>query len=283
MKSASVFSGRNTLSSGFTLVELLVAMTLGLLISYFVSDILVASNRNSSVSRDLSQAQEAGRFAISFLNRSLMKAGYGPDGALDQPYEPLCSGSAGMCTTDSSSNDTGDRIAIRRTATTENNLSCQNTNLGVADGTEVTDVFWVEDVDGTPTLICRTYDSLNATPITSAESLVSGVEALQALYGISLCDPTETGSRNVSTYLSATEIDSPPSSFSSATCPDGSSAQVSWQRVYAVKIAVLTRAADPTSGAATERGYTLLDAAPYSFDDRYTRQVFSTTVTRANY
>ena len=35
--------------------------------------------------------------------------------------------------------------------------------------------------------------------------------------------------------------------------------------------------------AAESRGYTLLDAAPYRFDDQYTRQVFSSTVARANF
>lgn len=270
--------------SGFTLVELLVAMTLGLLISFFASEILVTSNRNSSISQDLSQAQESGRYAISFLNRSLMKAGYSPDGALSQPFESLCADpdNAAMCSVEAD-NGNGDRIAIRRTATTEDNLSCSGANLTVADGTEVTDVFWVATDSGSSELRCRTYQSSDGTALVAEQALVSGVQAIHALYGLSLCDPNVSSRRNVTAYLAADEIDVPPAAFAAATCADGSSAAVEWQRVYAVKVAVLTQAQSTTSGAAVSRGYTLLDAEPYQFDDQFTRQVFSSTVTRANF
>ena len=75
----------------------------------------------------------------------------------------------------------------------------------------------------------------------------------------------------------------PPTAFTAATCSDGTAAMVEWSRVYAVKVALLTRAPDTTSGGAVSRGYTLLDATPYRFNDQYTRQVFSSTIARANF
>lgn len=213
-----------------------------------------------------------------------MKAGYSPDGALDQPFETLCADpdNAAMCAVEAD-NGTGDRIAIRRTATTEDNLSCAGASLGVADGTEVTDVFWVAEDDDSSELRCRTYTSSDGQALIDEQSLASGVQAIHALYGLSLCDPSVTSRRNVTAYLAADEIDTPPAAFTSATCADGSSVMVEWRRVYAVKVAVLTRAQSRTSGAAVSRGYTLLDAEPYSFNDQFTRQVFSSTVTRANF
>ncbi|MAR00317.1 MAG: hypothetical protein CMI00_07240 [Oceanospirillaceae bacterium] len=275
---------RHQRQSGFTLVELMVAMTLGLLISFFASEILITSNRNASVSKDLTQAQEAGRYAISYLNRSLMKAGFSEDGALTQPFESTCAdpSSPGMCTLDTDSGN-GDRIAIRRTVTTADNLDCTGAALGAADGTEVTDVFWVASDDDGTYLQCQTWRSADATALITAQTLASGVEALQALYGVSLCETSGTSRRNVSAYLAADEIDSPPAAFTAVTCSDGTAAMVEWSRVYAVKVALLTRAPSATMGAAESRGYTLLDAAPYRFDDQYTRQVFSSTVARANF
>ena len=61
---------------GFSLVELMVAMVIGLLILAAVSMILVNSKKNYTTQDSLARLQENARFAIQFLTRDIRMAGY---------------------------------------------------------------------------------------------------------------------------------------------------------------------------------------------------------------
>lgn len=61
---------------GFTLVELMVAVTIGLIILGAVAQIFATSSATYNVQEDLARAQESGRFAVDFLKRDLRMAGY---------------------------------------------------------------------------------------------------------------------------------------------------------------------------------------------------------------
>ncbi len=61
---------------GFTLVELLVAMTIGLIILGAVAQIFATSSATYNVEEDLARVQENGRFAIDFIRRDLRMGGY---------------------------------------------------------------------------------------------------------------------------------------------------------------------------------------------------------------
>ena len=62
--------------AGFGLVELMVSITLGLLLTAAVIQTLVAANTSYRIQDSLSQIQEAGRYAIHFLGKDLRMAGY---------------------------------------------------------------------------------------------------------------------------------------------------------------------------------------------------------------
>lgn len=62
--------------SGFSLVELMVAMTLGLIILLALSGIFVTSSRGRSEIERVSQQIEYGRYAIQLLTEDLTQAGY---------------------------------------------------------------------------------------------------------------------------------------------------------------------------------------------------------------
>ena len=71
----------NTLSlksktQGFTLVELMVAITIGLIILAVLSQVYVGSKRTYRSQEALSRLQENGRYAIDFLGRDIRVAGY---------------------------------------------------------------------------------------------------------------------------------------------------------------------------------------------------------------
>jgi len=267
---------------GLSLIELMIAMVLSLIVVYFVMQILIGSNQTASLADTLTQSQETGRFSISYLNRSALRAGYDPEGTDLQPFANLCSADNptagnGMCTQDTDNTEdgvtTGDRLAIVRTAEAGNAQSCWGSAMVLAVDTAVADVFWVEvDDNGLSSLICRTYNFGTGVAMVDGQPLAAGVIAMHVLYGQSAAD-SATGERNVTSYVPADDL-------ANNTGQDYSR---DWERVYAVRVALLTQAFDDTSGLTGERNYILFDAAPYQFDDRFARQVFTTTVARANF
>src|SRR6266536_1972585 len=63
-------------SRGLTLVELMIAMTIGLLILLAVSRIFVTSRATYTYEEGLARTQESGRFAMEFLSQDLRMSGY---------------------------------------------------------------------------------------------------------------------------------------------------------------------------------------------------------------
>ncbi|MEX1668213.1 PilW family protein [Zhongshania guokunii] len=61
---------------GFGIVELMIAMSLGLLLSAAVIQVTLASQRSQRVLEAAARLQESGRFAASFLSRDLRMSGY---------------------------------------------------------------------------------------------------------------------------------------------------------------------------------------------------------------
>ena len=63
---------------GFTLVELLVAMTLGLVLLGSVLKILVSQNRTNAVQQEVAYAQQNARAAMDLMVREIRNAGHNP-------------------------------------------------------------------------------------------------------------------------------------------------------------------------------------------------------------
>lgn len=61
---------------GFTLVELMVAMTVGLFISAGVISLFIGTKQSYRTNEGMARVQENGRFAIEYLSRDLRQAGY---------------------------------------------------------------------------------------------------------------------------------------------------------------------------------------------------------------
>ncbi|TCK05938.1 PilW family protein [Marinobacterium mangrovicola] len=62
--------------TGFTLIELMVSLTIGLFIILGVLVVYVGGIRSYSVNDALSRVQESGRFAMEFLSRDIRQAGF---------------------------------------------------------------------------------------------------------------------------------------------------------------------------------------------------------------
>lgn len=277
-------SARLGLQKGITLVELMVAGVLALIISYFAMSIMMTSSETASRSNGQAQAQEAGRFILSWLHTESRRAGYNSDITVNsvQPFATPCvapvvmpPAAGGNCSFNSDTSDS-DRLAIQRTfSTTSGNLrdtvDCTGVDLSAlgltTDSTILTDVYWVERNTGgsdgdayDDVLRCVTYSNDTNTVVAPAQTIASGVEGLQILYAEGASDTDRTIRR----YVRASDL-------------------TDIRNVTAVRISVLTRSWADNANGSEQRSYVLLDAAPYTFSDGVARQIMTTTVALTNF
>lgn len=72
----SGLSASSRAQQGFTVVELMVALALGLIIATALVYVFIANNLSYRVQTGLARAQEGGRFAVDFLARDIRMAGF---------------------------------------------------------------------------------------------------------------------------------------------------------------------------------------------------------------
>lgn len=72
----SDFSASSRRQLGFTIVELMVALALGLVIATILASVFAANSQSYRVQNGLARAQEGGRFAVDFLARDIRMAGF---------------------------------------------------------------------------------------------------------------------------------------------------------------------------------------------------------------
>jgi type IV pilus assembly protein PilW len=288
---------------GFSLVELMVAGAISLILSLVIIQIMTSSGESAARSDGAAQAQETGRFTLSWLVSELRRAGYTPDFNQERiaPFANVCVGNAeppdpgANCTFNSSSgldlaqssavpnaDVQSDRIALRRTFSTTSGRprdaeDCTGRNLAgiLADGAIIVDVYWVErnsddsDEDAYDDVMkCVSYnDATNAViPGSSQQVIASGVESLQVLYG----ESTTESAKDVVRYVE-------PVDLNNGTVGEEMS------NVMAVRVAILARSFSEEATPLAQRSYILLDADPFTFNDRINRQVLVTTVFASNY
>jgi type IV pilus assembly protein PilW len=258
--------------AGLTLIELMVALVLGLLIAAAaVAALIIARTGFTSVDNS-AQLRENARFASSLIQRIVVQAGfenaaYGliSESGAKQPglrgYDDALVGNVsavavtaepplahatrtGTCAvTDTSCLNGSDVLMVRfwgvsrvpGGAADGSMINC----AGVAES-EGTDraysIFHVaRSTSGEPTLACtyRTATGWSTVP------LVTGVEAFQVLYGVDTRDAAgATGTDSVADrYLTATQLDSIP----------GSVVVDNWRRVRTVRIGLVIRGNAPNA------------------------------------
>jgi len=258
---------------GFTLVELMVAMMLGLFLMTGVVQLFLGSSRTYSVVASQSQVQDTGRFSLYFLSRSIRHAGYWP--SLESPvtYEahrvfPV--DNAVIFGTNNNVNGSDD-IYVRMLGSTDGTIkTCQG--VVITEVQVAIDHFYIEAASGSEkvsSLYCSSAiydmdmstltinDPASGTPAESARSLLSGVEAMHILYGV--------GTRHeVTRYVNADSM-------------------TDWRDVRAIKIALLSTSNDDTSGIENNQTYVLLDESIVADDDSRPRMVFQQTVSMRNF
>jgi type IV pilus assembly protein PilW len=285
---------------GFTLVELMITLVLSLLVTFGIAQVLISSNQNSSTSDGVSQAQETARFTMSYLGRYIRGTGINSmvlrdsttRAAMGCDVITLNDNDACSFNTDTGATEanitvaagalSGDRLALSwippsveltypliapgapTPVFSKVTTDCTGATIpGFVDDTMIINVFWVsfDSATRTNSLFCqgRLFDGTNITNSGKEQVIANGVEALQFLYG----EATNPLSDDVTRYVNANEVDD-------------------WNRVFAIKVAVMTRSLGDITNSVITKQYVMLDSDIYSFTDAVNRQVFTSTFSIAN-
>lgn len=272
---------------GFTLIELMITLVLSLLITFGIAQVLISSNQSSSTSDGVSQAQETARFTMSFFANQVRSAGLdsisddeintraviGCDiTALDDinacPFENNAGATEANITVGAGVLS-GDRFALAWIPPDGITTDCTGaTFTDFVSDTIIVNVFWVsfDDTANSNSLFCQghLFDGNVVLESGTAQAIANGVEALQVLYGEATEELPSNSARNVSRYVNADEV-------------------LDWERVYSLKIAVMTRSISDITNAISNKQYVMLDAGLYNFNDAVNHQVFVSTFTIANF
>jgi type IV pilus assembly protein PilW len=237
---------------GVTLIELMVAMTLGLFLLLSVSQMFLATGTSSRVDENSARMQEAGRAGIDLISREVRRAGYIVDPTLT---------AAGTVFTASAPFDAN--AAISATAATisiryqgAGDASTQTCSGATVDALSVgVMTFDVNTPAGTttPALRCR---SITATADVTLP-FVPNVEALDVTAGVDT-----TGDMEPDSYVAP-------------------SAVTDWTKVRSVRLQLKVRSEDDNL-VDTAQAYRDFDGSLTTPTDRRLRRVYSTVISLRN-
>jgi type IV pilus assembly protein PilW len=204
---------RGDRQSGFTLLELVVAMAIALFLLAGLGTIMQSNRRTYGNQTALAQLQDNQRLAMTMLNDVVRQAGYFPDPTSNTAASTLLAGTLGSGTpvTGSVQNtqsvagayqsaNPGDAISVRySTVLGDGILLCDGTSSTVAAVTTYVNTF---SVDSSGQLVCQVGKALAAAG--TARPLVSGIRRLGILYGVKR--NFSSSDNNVDTYVRADQM-----------------------------------------------------------------------------
>lgn len=237
MKSIRFPARSGRLQHGFTMVELMVALLIGLFLMGGLVTLMQNNKRAFSSQALLAQLQDSERLATTMMTDVIQQTGYFPDPTLNTTTSafpaaaPFAVGQSLYGFTTTSGSNTSDTIKVRyTTATGDKILNCS----GGSNATGVNDTYInafsvILNPAGVYQLVCTLTDSVAAT--TTAYPLVNNVQSITALYGVNT-----TGSNgNVDTYMTAAQV---------------SASAAGWNNVISVQVTLTFL--NPLYGTATQ-------------------------------
>lgn len=191
---------------GLTLVELMVAMTLGLLVLLAVGSIYIGSRQTFRMQEDNARLQETGRYALEVMGRSIRQAGF-----WNMPINPAATATAFVGTPITGADGAAgasDTVTVQYDGLT-GNRDCEGTTANAV----ITDAYRLTGNN----LVCDGVD-----PDAAFQPLVSDIEDVQVLYGI---DTTPTDNvQSVGQYKAAPTAAEWPRVVSARVCVQARSA-----------------------------------------------------------
>lgn len=250
--------------SGFSLIELMVAMTLGLILTVIIGNVFVGAKESYRTSEDLGRLQENARFAVTHLGRIIRMASYVSNpanitatrAAIFPPAARALTGTEGGGTV---SDDITVRYQGSGTPADGSVFDClgnaiQDTDVAVAR-------FHIApstDGSGETSLFCANTGTVAGLVVNTDTELVTGVENMQILYG----EDTD-GDGTANRYLDQTLV-------------------ANFDSVVSVRIALLLRTRNPVASGLDTRVYNLLGTNVGPMNDQRTRRMYTATIALRN-
>ncbi|MCE7915616.1 MAG: prepilin-type N-terminal cleavage/methylation domain-containing protein [Nitrosomonas sp. PRO4] len=167
------------LQLGFTLVEMMIAMTIGLVLLLVIGTIFASSQQVFREQEDNARLQESGRYALEIIGRNIKQAGH-----VEVPFTGFKVAFTGMAIS-GTNGDSGvaDTITVQYEGALNDN-DCEGTGVTIA-GRIIQNHFNIDAANAELQCAGQISDTPTApgTPPTG-QVLLSNVEDLQILYGI---------------------------------------------------------------------------------------------------
>jgi type IV pilus assembly protein PilW len=245
MKNSALIRGNFHSQRGFSLVEIMIAITLGIILLGGAIQIYLSSKNGYRLQEGIAGMQENGRYAIRVLRENILKAGYP---RVDEviPFDST--------QTNDNSAGASDQITVQYQTDATVTTDC----LGNPPPPGINLITNQLSIAG-DTLSC--LGSGNAAP----QPLVDDIEAMHILYGLD-----DDGDSVANRYVTATEAEAGVITLGT---PD-------WNNIVSVRIALLARSRNPI-GPVESRNYQLLDTT-ITRNDALAHRVFTTTIPLRN-
>jgi type IV pilus assembly protein PilW len=250
--------------SGFSLIELMVAMTLGLILTVIIGNVFLGAKESYRTTEDLSRLQENARFAVTHLGRIVRMASYVSNpvniattrATTFPPLAPAVTGTEGGGTV---SDDITVRYQGSGTPADGTLFDClgnaiQDTDVAVAR-------FHIApstDGSGETSLFCANTGTVGGLAVNADVELVTGVENMQILYG----EDTD-GDGTANRYLVQSSV-------------------ANVDNVVSVRIALLLRTRNPVASGVDTKVYSLLGTNVGPMNDQRTRRMYTATIALRN-
>lgn len=274
---------------GVGLVELMIAMLLGALVVVAVVQIFSANKQTFRMQDAMSITQESGTYALDFIARDLLRAGFPGYPTATQAFD--WANTQNDVVTAAGTNDT---LAVVYAPQVAGETFCTGESVGAA--TLISNRYWVaQNADGINELRCQGAlpNAAGGFDLTgTAQVLVDNVESFQMLYGIDLRhNPANIAAPGAcpnnraepTAYIRASDMAN--AILWGAAAPLDCLAMTQLQLVRSVRIALLVRTPND-AGAVVPAGlsYTVLEQIvpqPVPADGRL-RRLFTKTVALRN-
>jgi type IV pilus assembly protein PilW len=231
--------------SGFSLIELMIAMTLGLTLMAGATQIMTSTRQSFRFNEGMTVIQENGRYAINLMERNIRLTGYPAENSnkLSSAFSFDTANIADALPFDS--------LSVQYEAIPADVCTGTATPTGIA----------------APTAAVRNhrFDVTANSLRCGGNPLVDGIDAMQIQYGI---DTDADSIPNL--FVNATDV---IAGITNPGTPD-------WNNVISIRVAILVNSINQIQ-AATNRTYVVLDRA-IPFNDGLARRVFTTTIPLRN-
>jgi len=274
-------SGHRIRYKGFSLVEVMISITLGLILMIAIVSIFSGIRAGQNIQDGLTHVQEDGRIAIQLMSRELRNAGYRKPVWIEPQigYFPITNGSLEGA---SGANDTLQLMY-------QDDSNCRgvlNGNIDPETGeTEMGYKRITFAVDDNENLVWSCDYGLTTTNLVAGftnQDVIAGVESFQLLIGIDTDFPPDF---SVNSWTTADAIEPRTSvCLQSQTLCEGQGLldDMAGGIPVAMKIGLLVASTENVDTQADTRSFSVLDVVVPSVNDRKMRKTFVATVNMRN-